>query len=105
MPSHPSLCEACNELENKGKEYGTAITVAGEVEDCTKTAKAALELLFKGRVAKAWHGVNPNETTKIRASLVAVQKTMTAHNVVPAGVLGAILTDVFRKGLRSVVVT
>ena len=76
-----------------------AITTAQGIADL------AYVVMFRGRVARAWHGVSNTDTAKVRSSLVDAQKSMGKHGVTPSKVLGAVLTGVFRKGLRSEVVS
>ncbi|CAK0848161.1 unnamed protein product [Prorocentrum cordatum] len=78
-------------------------------KDAITTAQGIVDLayvvMFRGRVARAWHGVSNIDTAKVRSSLVDAQKSMGKHGATPSKVLGAVLTGVFRKGLRSEVVS
>ncbi|CAK0849549.1 unnamed protein product [Prorocentrum cordatum] len=100
-----SLVKATSELEGKAKEYMSYDAQKDAITTAQGIADLAYAVMFRGRVARAWHGVSNTDTAKVRSSLVDAQKSMGKHGVTPSKVLGAVLTGVFRKGLRSEVVS
>ncbi|CAK0797790.1 unnamed protein product, partial [Prorocentrum cordatum] len=92
---------AVNQLENKAKEYNMQGEHAESVKTGREVVTQAFSVLYRGRVVESWNGVASSDVVRIRTSLVSIQKSMCAQSLTPSKVLGGLLTDVFRKGLRS----